>query len=848
MFRRILPSVCLALIVGMLGAWATSSHADRLWPADISALERTLSTGTPEQRRIAALEVSRVPTHQAEGLIRRFISDDDSEVRTTLATLSIARRIEDLNEVGLNWLQSSEARERLLGTRLLKTSFGDNEVQRLGPLVTDLDKVVRLSAVAVLGSSPPELERKAAEFLLTALSDNEPEVRAAAARSLGILSVESTSIPLAGHLQDTDEIVRLQVARALGVIANRSAVPGLLVALGDVDAQVRAAAAEALALCGDKRAVPGLLEVLSKFQFSSAERAALVSLAKLDPTIFAQQLEELSQRASFKTHAPDVLALSQVVPHLDLAHCLEQSVLSSLDFCARLHVAMGGDLFPLLRAVDEHRLSWLQVFVIASSSTFKSEGTAPSSSRRRIEFRALEILSLSEYQAPEFAPLREAALGLIIAAATLDASSTQPLIEAIQQSAPTSPELLPLFQALSKVRGGASSRELRRYLSATDPRVREVVARTLVHNRADVEDLRPLLLHRSPDVALAAAYSLGEGMSASQSEVVIGLLGSGQLGRGSAARVAMSGARGPLSAENYQKLRQLWSSQWPRDRSWLIPAATRIFSLQDLEQVVKGASPAERIQFVQMLAFRGDAFDLLLKLAKDPSDRIVALAIESLAEIEVNPQRVRGDVLFTLTEDRPLYVRAAAYRALRRIWSRSSTPPKKGDAARPDDLLSQDDCQSQNPGLVAAAWGLASEFMLSCGREHAEHQLLFHPDARVRLEIARGIVLSRSSAQEKQTALAACAHYEAQADIAALCLQSVNSHEGNLVDIRPDSGSGPLPYAPVNLEVPWMAQAPPLFPFLLVIDGRPRAVVSNPDGETFVSGATIQVLDAGLVY
>jgi len=102
------------------------------------------------------------------------------------------------------------------------------------------------------------------EELILALSPaHPPEVRRAAAASLGDLVDTRAVPPLMEILGEKEGEVRLAAVLALAKIADQRAVPRLLPLLSDADGDVRTATVIALGMIGDRQAVPALLEVLS---------------------------------------------------------------------------------------------------------------------------------------------------------------------------------------------------------------------------------------------------------------------------------------------------------------------------------------------------------------------------------------------------------------------------------------------------------------------------------------------------------------------------------------------------------------------------------------------------------
>jgi len=102
------------------------------------------------------------------------------------------------------------------------------------------------------------------ERLIQALRPEEaPEIRRAAAASLGDLVDARAVPPLTETLGGMEGEVRLAAVLALAKIADPRAVPRLLPLLSDPDGDVRTATVIALGMIGDRQAVPALIEVLT---------------------------------------------------------------------------------------------------------------------------------------------------------------------------------------------------------------------------------------------------------------------------------------------------------------------------------------------------------------------------------------------------------------------------------------------------------------------------------------------------------------------------------------------------------------------------------------------------------
>lgn len=132
----------------------------------------------------------------------------------------------------------------------------------------------------------------------------EPEVRALAVELVGLLGDASDAALLVERLRDSSAETRAKAARALGRLGAREGASALREALRDRIPFVRACAAHALGDIGDRSAVPDLLRIAREDRYDPAHAAA-TALARIDP----DGLRREAGAAPHLVEAADILAL-----------------------------------------------------------------------------------------------------------------------------------------------------------------------------------------------------------------------------------------------------------------------------------------------------------------------------------------------------------------------------------------------------------------------------------------------------------------------------------------------------------------------------------------------------------
>lgn len=317
-----------------LGALGDSSATD--------ALSSALGDQSADVRVEATFALGRIKDSRALGPLTSLLSDRDP--RVSLAAAESLARLHDprATRVLVESLSSADWRIRSRATQVLARVAGEGQLdQAIGPLaasLADKDPVVRYYAAEALAgigarAIPALIEAlrshrdsdrdraarvlwrigaPAVDSLMAVLQDKSatPEMRAASARTLGMIGDKRSIKGLALLLKDERYFVRQQAARALGQMGEPAvdlllemtassapatreaaiealgstsatrAVNRVIDALSDSNPNVRAAAVKALGESSSERAVPHLMALLR--DDSSALRAqAASSLARL---------------------------------------------------------------------------------------------------------------------------------------------------------------------------------------------------------------------------------------------------------------------------------------------------------------------------------------------------------------------------------------------------------------------------------------------------------------------------------------------------------------------------------------------------------------------------------------
>ncbi len=144
--------------------------------------------------------------------------------------------------------------------------------------LSDEDTDVRQNAIIALGNLG---DPRAVEPLISALSDEDTDVRQNAIIALGKLGDSRAVEPLIAALKDADPFMRSRAAFALGEIEDSRAIEPLIDALKDEDRLMRFSAVDALNQLDDQRVIELLIAALKDADPFMRSRAAF-ALGKLD--------------------------------------------------------------------------------------------------------------------------------------------------------------------------------------------------------------------------------------------------------------------------------------------------------------------------------------------------------------------------------------------------------------------------------------------------------------------------------------------------------------------------------------------------------------------------------------
>lgn len=175
--------------------------------------------------------------------------------------------------------------------RSLISIGGDVTAYMVLPLLRDESPLIRNSAIVILRS----LGQVSIPFLYSLLKDKDDDVRKFAVDLLGDICDGVTHEKILPLLKDVNPNVRASAARTLGVLGQREAVQYLIEALDDEE-WVVFSAVEAIGIIGDERGLMALTKIL----LSTSETLRLAAIDAIG-RIGTQEAREALQRHFIRT-------------------------------------------------------------------------------------------------------------------------------------------------------------------------------------------------------------------------------------------------------------------------------------------------------------------------------------------------------------------------------------------------------------------------------------------------------------------------------------------------------------------------------------------------------------------
>ncbi|MER0204443.1 MAG: NACHT domain-containing protein [Nitrosomonas sp.] len=202
----------------------------------------------------------------------------------------------------IEYLINEETTRNLLLQLLMqldaKIRYRLNTLQKLITALEDENSDVRQAAIQALGKIG---DKAAIEPMILTLKDNDPFIRWITVTALEEIRDKAAIELLILAINDEDLLVRQEAVEALGRIGDKAAIKPLILALNDEDLDVRQTAVEALGKIGDKAAIESLILALNDEDLFVRQEAAealgrIGDKAAIKPLILALNDEDLDVR------------------------------------------------------------------------------------------------------------------------------------------------------------------------------------------------------------------------------------------------------------------------------------------------------------------------------------------------------------------------------------------------------------------------------------------------------------------------------------------------------------------------------------------------------------------------
>ncbi len=160
-----------------------------------------------------------------------------------LALAGLVYAIWPSGESGFDLLKSSDPNKRIQGIVKLSADGSPKAVRAIATLIGDPEVDVACRAVHAVAISTL---KERGNLVRQAVTDQRPQVRAAALAGLGACGEKTDEQALVESLSNPDPTVRSGAAQALGQLLAYDSLPALVTALDDPDLRVREAAGSAV--------------------------------------------------------------------------------------------------------------------------------------------------------------------------------------------------------------------------------------------------------------------------------------------------------------------------------------------------------------------------------------------------------------------------------------------------------------------------------------------------------------------------------------------------------------------------------------------------------------------------
>jgi len=253
-------------------------------PVYFPTFEKLLTDEDGHIRSSAAIAISKLGNQKAIEPLKRLLTDPYEDVQeAAVRALSNLREGLSTNEL-LDMLDEPIPLQRKNVALLLGRIGATAAIPALGFVLKDAHVSVRKAVIEAFSHLKT---KESITFLILALTDEDSDIRALSALSLGSVGGEGSFEALSILLSDPDDVVRAAVTKALGMLKDTRAVTPLIKLLTDENGFVVTTAIESLGKLGGDEARDALLRMLSSEDLEIRRTAikALVLFSDVDEAL-----------------------------------------------------------------------------------------------------------------------------------------------------------------------------------------------------------------------------------------------------------------------------------------------------------------------------------------------------------------------------------------------------------------------------------------------------------------------------------------------------------------------------------------------------------------------------------